>query len=110
MEPVHMIEDESDETEQPIRIADATDSSASAPFTAEQPVQERAIVVRNIKDAKRLMSRLIHLVQIGRITSRQAKDLTYLLTMYVNISRVADIEERLGDVEEKISGINKPAA
>lgn len=62
----------------------------------------RPIRVKNINDARRLLSRLIYQLQVEQIEGRQAKDLTYLLISYVSITRDSDLEQRLAAIEEKI--------
>lgn len=61
---------------------------------------EAPIKIRKLKDAKRLLSRLIYNFQQGSITGRDAKDLTYLLISYVNICGQTEFEERLIKLEK----------
>ncbi len=58
--------------------------------------------VRNIQDARRLLSRLILQLQTGAIEGRQAKDLTYILISYVQIARESDLEVRLEELERAL--------
>ena len=55
------------------------------------------IKVHNLKNAKRLLSRLIYDLQIGKIESKLAKDLCYLLSVYTNIFKENDMDERFKD-------------
>jgi hypothetical protein len=43
-------------------------------------------------------------LQSGQIENTQAKDLCYLLTSYVNIYKVVDIEHRITELETKLKG------
>jgi len=60
------------------------------------------IKVNNLKSAKRLLSRLIYELQAGTIESQIAKDLTYLLTSYVNVFKQHEFEQRLEELEKKL--------
>ncbi len=63
---------------------------------------KRAIRVRTINDARRLLSRLIYLLQVEKIEARHAKDLCYLCNCFVNITRDSDIESRLEILETEV--------
>lgn len=60
------------------------------------------IRVTDLKTAKRLLSKLIYQFQKKEIDSQYAKDLTYLLTSYVNFHKVIDIEQRIIELETKM--------
>jgi hypothetical protein len=60
------------------------------------------IKVTNLKAAKRLLSRLIFNLQKGEIENQTAKDLTYLLTSYVNIFKQYELEKRIEEIEERL--------
>lgn len=60
------------------------------------------IKVTNLKNAKRLLSRLIYDLQAGMIENQTAKDLTYLLVSYVNVFKQYEIEQRIDEIEKKI--------
>ena len=62
-----------------------------------------AIKVNNLKSAKRLLSRLIYELQAGTVSSQLAKDLTYLLTSYVNVFKTYEMETKLSELEERIN-------
>ncbi len=66
------------------------------------PPRRRAIRIKSISDARRLLSRLIFQLQGEEIESRFAKDLCYLAISYVNIARDSDIESRLDELEQKV--------
>ena len=59
----------------------------------------RPVKVRKLKDAKRLLSRLIVQLQAGTIAGQDAKDLCYLLSTFVQIVRDADLEQRIEKLE-----------
>lgn len=63
----------------------------------------RPVKIRGVKDAKRLLSRLIYELQQGIVSGRDAKDLCYLLNSYVQITKETEFEERLKALEEKMS-------
>ena len=60
------------------------------------------VKIRQLKDAKRLLSKLITEFQKGTIKSREAKDLCYLIVSYVNIAKDIDLEERIKSLEENL--------
>lgn len=57
----------------------------------------------NLKDAKRLCSRLIRSFIKGEVSGNDAKTLSYLLSTYVTIAQGSDIEERLDELETKVT-------
>ncbi|MCH7972539.1 MAG: hypothetical protein IH949_01375 [Bacteroidetes bacterium] len=61
------------------------------------------IKVTNLKNARRLLSRLIYQLQTGEVANQTAKDLTYLLISYVNVFKAYEFEQRLIKLEEKLS-------
>ena len=62
----------------------------------------KPIRVNNLKSAKRLLSKLIYDLQIGNIDSKLAKDLTYLVSVYVNIFKEYDLEKKLDQLEKQL--------
>lgn len=67
-----------------------------------QPLLETNIKVTNLKSAKRLLSKLISKFISGGIINQDAKDLAYLVSIYVSVVKDAEIEERIKKLEEKI--------
>ena len=65
-------------------------------------VKHPPIRVNNLKSAKRLLSRLIYELQSGAITSQLAKDLTYLLNVYVTTFKTYENEVRLTELEDLV--------
>lgn len=61
-----------------------------------------AVKVTSLKQAKRLLSRLIYDLQTGVIDNQTAKDLTYLLVSYVNVFKQYEIEKRIDEIEKRI--------
>jgi hypothetical protein len=68
-------------------------------FTKRLPPVE----VHNVRDAKRLLSRLITQLQNDEVEDKKAKSICYLLQTYVNITKEYEIEERLRKIEEAIT-------
>jgi hypothetical protein len=64
------------------------------------------IKINNLKDARRLLSRLIYQLQTGEVESKLAKDICYLLISYVNIFKAFEFEERLAELETKMGTTN----
>ena len=71
--------------------------SKREPFKGKSPLR-----VSKPKDAKRLLSRLIYQFQTGEITSRDAKDLAYLVSVFISIVKDIELEERIQKLEEVI--------
>jgi hypothetical protein len=59
--------------------------------------------IRNVKTAKRLLSRLIAGFVRGEIAGQDAKTLAYLLATYCQIVKESDFEERLAALEQDTS-------
>jgi len=59
------------------------------------------IKVNNVKTAKRLLSRLIYQLQAGDIHGQKAKDLCYLLSVYIQIFTQSELEDRINALEAK---------
>ena len=58
----------------------------------------------NLKDAKRMCSRLIRGFIKGEVNGNDAKTLSYLLSTYVTIAQGSDLEQRLDELENKVNG------
>jgi flagellin-specific chaperone FliS len=67
----------------------------------------KAVKVTKISHAKRLLSKLILQLQRGDITGQLAKDLTYLLSTFVNIFKTAELEDRIKKLEE-LQNVKRP--
>ncbi|MCL4510019.1 MAG: hypothetical protein M1470_02980 [Bacteroidetes bacterium] len=75
-----------------------TQSSNENPY----PIIEGNLKVRNLKAAKRLMSKLIEAFIAGRVTGNDAKTLAYLTSTYIEVAQAADLEDRLIKLETKL--------
>jgi len=93
-------------TEQP----ETADKGQNLPIRAPQVLVHQGnvrtfppkpITVRNIRDCKRLLSRLLCQLQRGEIIGQDAKDQCYLLNSYAQIVRDHDFEARLDALEAK---------
>jgi hypothetical protein len=58
--------------------------------------------IKTLKDARRLLSKLISEFRRGELTSPEARVLTYMLTSYVSIYNQSDLEERLQKLEDSV--------
>ena len=56
-----------------------------------------------VKDVKRAYSKLIQDYCKGLVTNEDAKTVTYMFSGYLQLIRDVDFEDRLKEVEEKIS-------
>lgn len=59
----------------------------------------RPVPVKNVKDASKLLGRLIKHFQEGTVESSFAKTLCYLLQTFVNIHAQSSLEERIERLE-----------
>jgi len=75
--------------------------SASEQKPIAPPPILRPIRVNNVKQARKLLSRLIYGLQKGEISGRTAKDLCYLLSVFISIVRETETEERITELERK---------
>ena len=66
-------------------------------------LKEKPIRVKNLRDAKKLISRLLVAFQREEIDGRNAKDLAYLLTVFIQIVKDGELEERLTKLENNIN-------
>jgi len=66
------------------------------------PLLDAKIKVTNLRKAKRLLSKLISDFMAGKITNQNAKDLAYLISIYVTITKEVEIEERIKALEDKV--------
>jgi hypothetical protein len=66
-----------------------------------QPLLDVNIKVNNLKSAKRLLGKLISRFISGEIENQDAKDLAYLVSVYVSVVKDAEIEQRIKSLEEK---------
>lgn len=67
------------------------------PLLPMKPIQ-----VVNARSARRLFSRLILSFQKGELVGKDAKDLCYLLTSFLQACEMVSVEERLQKLEDKI--------
>jgi len=59
------------------------------------PVSGRCIKVNNIQQAKRLLSKIILLLQKGLIDGRRAKDLVYIISVFTAVVKDTEFDERI---------------
>ena len=77
------------------------------PDNSPRSLKEKPIKVKNLRDAKKLLARILVAFQRDELAVRQAKDLAYLLSVYVSIVKDSDLEERLRILEER-TRLRKP--
>jgi hypothetical protein len=63
----------------------------------------KAIKINKVRDARRLLSKLIYEFQTGEVTSEKAKTLSYLLNIYIQIFKVSEFETKIEEIEKKIN-------
>jgi len=66
------------------------------------PLMGKLYNVKTPKQAKRLLSALILSFQKGEVNSRFAKDLCYLLSVFLTVYKESDFEIRLKALEGKV--------
>jgi hypothetical protein len=63
----------------------------------------RPVRVRDLRGAKRLLSRLISQLQRGEVESAYAKDITYLLSVFIGLVRGHELEDRVRKLESGLT-------
>ncbi|NLT52753.1 MAG: hypothetical protein GXX85_17755 [Ignavibacteria bacterium] len=72
-------------------------SSSTGIIKADTPAP---IKLTSVKHAKRLLSRMVYQMQTGEISGQFAKDLAYLLTVYIQLFNQAEMQERIEKLEK----------
>lgn len=67
-----------------------------------QTPQMRPIMVRTVKNASRLMGRVLFLIQKNEIDPEQARLLIYGCSKFVEIKKTGELETRLDEMETLI--------
>ncbi len=68
-------------------------------------VLKKPIRLTKLRDAQRLLSRLITEFQTGSVDSQWAKSLCYLVISYVQVARDVEMEARIEDLERQIENM-----
>ena len=64
----------------------------------------RAVPLRNARDARRLVSRLINEVRRGEIESQTAARIGYLISIYLKSVETDELAQRLDRIEKRLGG------
>lgn len=96
-EPLNNIKKRSKPLQKNLQILNMKKDSPTIPPLISKPVK-----ITKVRDAKRLLSKMIYEFQLGKIENQSAKDLTYMLMTYVNICTQVDFEERLSKLEAEV--------
>ena len=62
----------------------------------------RPIVVSDIKAVKRLLSRVLLLLQKRQIDDREARSLGYIAGIFVQTVKESELEQRVGELEKQL--------
>jgi hypothetical protein len=76
----------------PFDVIDNTKVAGSIPPYAKKPV-------RTARDATKMLGKLIHAFQFGKIDTVQARTLTYMLVSFSAMVKDSEFEERLDELE-----------
>lgn len=71
--------------------------------TTELIKRKTSLVIINLSDAKILISRIILQLQQETIETVKAKSLLYAVSVYISCYRECDFENRLTELEKKLS-------
>jgi len=66
------------------------------------PPGMQPVIVKNIKDAKRLLARLIKLYQLGEVDEKYVKTLAYLLNQYCYFHKVQTETDKIEEIERML--------
>jgi len=58
--------------------------------------------VTNVKEARRLLSKIIECFCKGTLDNKDAKDLCYILSVFITVIKETEFDERLQALEEKL--------
>lgn len=79
-----------------LKLISMKGDTESHPSLLDKPIR-----ISKVRDARRLLGKLILEFQKGNIANQDAKDLCYLVTSYVNVAVQSDFEERLQKLESE---------
>ena len=78
---------------EPVQVVTTASETLDTPPLLEKPV-------KNVKDARRLLSTIIAEFRAGMIQGTDAKTMCYLLSTYVSITKDTELEERITKLEQ----------
>ncbi len=61
----------------------------------------RPIRIRSVKDARRLLARILRQLQLGEISESKAKTISYVANSYAKLFEVSELEERVAELEKR---------
>lgn len=68
---------------------------------------DKPLKIKKVKDAKRLLSRIIYEFSKGELNSQFAKDLCYMLNVYVQTCNTLELSEKLDKLKSEIQQIKE---
>jgi hypothetical protein len=83
-----------------LELVETKSETPDTPPTAKPKAAFHERPVKNVKDARRLLSRLISEFRAGEIQGTDAKTMCYLLSTYVQITKDTELEERIKRLEK----------
>ena len=60
----------------------------------------RPIRIRSVKDARRLLARILKQLQLEEISENRAKTISYVANSYAKLYEVSELEERVSELEK----------
>jgi len=60
----------------------------------------RPIRIRSVKDARRLLARVLKQLQLEKISESRAKTISYVANSYAKLYEVSELEERVTELEK----------
>jgi len=79
--------------------------NAVTPPSIPSPAKDaylKPVKVYSLKQAKKLLSRIIYRYQLDEIEAQKARTLTYLLSIFIAVVKESDLEQRLESLEDKL--------
>jgi hypothetical protein len=73
--------------------------TATTDTAAEKPKRPRPLSLRNARDAKRLLARIVNEVRRGELEPRRASVIVYGVNTFLSVINTLDFEERLAEAE-----------
>ncbi len=70
-------------------------------------LKERPVRVRSLKDAKKLLARLLVGFQRGEIQGEDARTLCHIISTYIQLVKDLDLEARIVELEERVKEVKR---
>ena len=77
--------------------------SRNAKKNEQEKEDLRPVRVRTVRDARRLLARILKQLQLDEISESRAKTISYVANSFAKLYEVSELEERVTELEKLIS-------